>query len=500
MVKTFQTIFLILLFSGFSMPVGASNRGVTVNFEVFSLHHDLSQVPVNTIFLEHFQAGNHQGDVTPVTIKPPFWHSLWFKIGVSLLIVSGLGLLFSIWLRRIRRRNKHLEMINARLNKEVFQRRQIEKALQTSEEKYRSIVENSIDVHYRADMDGKLTMINSAGVKLLRYDSQSEMLGKDLAKTFYYEPQNRQRFLAAMKKFGKVVNFENKLKCKDGHPVDIEVNSHYVYDDSGVPVAVEGIIRDISLRKQAEEENIHLQNQLLSAKKMEAVGTLAGGMAHEFNNLMAVIEGNAHLIEERVADDNGLSRAAAAIVKAADRCTTLTSQLLSFSKKQLLKLKELNMNDLITGLTGSVRRLAGSRIKVVKQLEPEPGRIKVDAQLMRQVIIGIVENACDAMPTGGTLTIRTETVDIPEKCQDDNPDKREGEFVRLTIIDTGTGMDEETQQHMFEPFFTTKKIGQGTGLDLSFVYGTVTQHDGWICVDSAPGKGTSMKVFLPVFK
>lgn len=443
---------------------------------------------------------NEDGTSVLVVITPPFWQTLWFKISIPLILLGGLGLFFFIWLNRVRRKNKHLELINARLNKEVFQRRQIEKALQASEEKYRSIVENSIDVHYRADMEGKLTMVNPAGVKLLRYDNAAEMLGQGLAETFYYEPKNRRLFLAAMKKFRKVVNFENKLKCKDGNTVDIEVSSQYIYDENGKPAGVEGIIRDISLRKQAEDENVQLQNQLLSAKKMEAVGTLAGGMAHEFNNLMAVIEGNAHLVMEGIGDENGLSRAAAAIVKAADRCTTLTNQLLSFSKKQMLKLKEVNLNDLVTGLTGSIRRLAGSQIKVVKQLEPEPGRIKVDAQLMRQVIIGIIENACDAMPDGGTLSIRTETVDIPENCREDNPEKREGKFVRLTIIDTGIGMDEETRQHMFEPFFTTKEVGQGTGLDLSFVYGTVTQHDGWICVDTAPGEGTSIKVFLPVFK
>jgi PAS domain S-box-containing protein len=419
---------------------------------------------------------------------------------VALLLTGLLGLFIHSRLNRFRRENKQLEMINARLNEEIAERKQMETALQTSEEKYRSIIENSIDVHYRADMRGKLTMVNPSGVKLLKYENAEEMLGKDLAGDLYYKPEDRERFLAALKKYGKIIHFENKLRCKDGQLVDVEVNSHLTYDEKGNATGVEGMIRDITARKQAEEENIRLQNQLLSAKKMEAVGTLAGGMAHEFNNLMAVILGNSHMLMERVGDNHSFVKAAKAIVKAADRSTTLTNQLLSFSKKQMLKLKEVNLNDLVTSLNGSIRRVAGDGIELVKQLESGPGRIKVDAELMRQVIIGIVENATDAMPGGGTLTIRSETAEFEKNCCDGNPHGREGHFVCLSIADTGVGMDEETRQHMFEPFFTTKKEGQGTGLDLSFVYGTVTQHDGWLHVISAPGKGTTMKVYLPVFK
>jgi signal transduction histidine kinase len=255
---------------------------------------------------------------------------------------------------------------------------------------------------------------------------------------------------------------------------------------------------EIAERKQAENDNLKLQNQLVHAKKMEAVGTLAGGMAHEFNNLMAVIDGNSHMLLDHLPPKSPVIKQVKGIVRASHRCSTLTNQLLSFSKQQMLKLKTLNLNELVTGMNKSISRVLGKNIELITHLESNPGQIKVDSEQMIQVIMGIVENARDAMPDGGRLTIRIDYKRLTKYVSIENPQGRDGEFVCLSFIDTGTGMDEETLQHIFEPFFTTKKVGQGTGLDLSFVYGTISQHNGWINVQSAPGKGTTIDIYLPV--
>jgi PAS domain S-box-containing protein len=442
---------------------------------------------------------NEEGVSIGLVVHPPIWETWWFRI----LVIVSIGVMIVLLIRyrtyRIRQRNRLLEKMNARLNTEIKERKQVEKALQASEEKFRHIFENSIDIHYRADMEGKLVMVNPAGVTLMGYDDEKEMLGKDLAMSFYVDPKQREHFLNTLRKHGRVVNIEIPVKTKSGDILIVEVSSQFLYGKNGKPVGVEGICRNVSDRKKAEEENERLQQQLLHAKKMEAVGTLAGGMAHEFNNLMAVIGGQAIMLKEKINDKTLIEKQVKAIIKSSNRCTTLTNQLLSFSKKQMLKLKAVNLNDLITRMNSTIHRITGPRVEVKTFLEPDPGQIKVDAELMIQVILGIVENAVDAMPRGGTLTIITETVFFTGESEKENPDSREGTFVCLSITDTGVGMDEETMQHIFDPFFTTKKVGQGTGLDLSFVYGTVSQHNGWLKVSSSPGKGTTMKLYLPVF-
>jgi PAS domain S-box-containing protein len=443
---------------------------------------------------------NEKGASIGLIITPPIWRTIWFRVLASVILILLIVMLIRFRTYRMRRRNMLLEKINVRLNDEISERKQVEIALQASEEKYRDIYENSIDVHYRADMEGKLVMASSSGIHLLGYGSKDEMIGRDLATTFYYDPKERERFLDEMKKYGKVINLETRLKKKNGDPIDIETSAHFVFDDKGVPVAVEGMFRDITSRKRAEADNVKLQNQLIDAKKMEAVGTLAGGMAHEFNNLMAVIDGNSHMLLDHLPPDSTDIKQVKAIVKASHRCSTMTNQLLSYSKKQMLKLKTLNLNDLIIGMKSSIHRILGKPVEILTILEPNTGQIKVDSEQMIQVVMGIVENARDAMPNGGTLTIGTKSVTFTKDCCDENTQAREGDFVRLSFVDTGIGMDEDTLQHIFEPFFTTKKVGQGTGLDLSFVYGTISQHNGWITVHSKPQKGTTMNLYLPVFK
>lgn len=440
---------------------------------------------------------NNQGASIRITIALPYWKRWWFRAVVAIAILALVYMLYRYRTLSIRFRNKQLEEMNVKLEEQIVQRQRVEEALRRNEEEFRSIFENSIDAHYRADLKGKLLMMSPAGVKLLGYASSKEIIGKDIAQTFYYNRDDRGTFLETLKRQGIVTNYEVTLQRKDGKQVTVETNARFIYDEKNKPRAVEGILRDITQRKRAEQENLKLQEQLLTAKKMEAVGTLAGGIAHEFNNLLSTIIGNAGLLQVRLMEDLPMRKRVGVIVDASNQCATLTNQLLSFSRKQLLKLKKLNFNDLILGIESTIGLTVGDDVEVVilpdENLEP----VQADSDLMIQVVMGIVHNARDAMPDGGKLTIKTEM----KSAQDfhvDTPYKPWGKLVCLSFEDTGVGIEEEIIPHIFDPFFTTKPVGEGTGLELSFVYGTVQQHNGWINVDSTPGKGTTIRICLPV--
>jgi signal transduction histidine kinase len=243
-----------------------------------------------------------------------------------------------------------------------------------------------------------------------------------------------------------------------------------------------------------EEEWDRLQNKLAAAKKLEAIGTLAGGMAHEFNNQITIISGNVELLHLELGENRQIQRKLKAIKTASHHISTLTSQLLSFSRLQILQLEIININDLIKHNTYSLNQALGNKNELILDLEPRIWNINVDPGLMIQMIIEMIINAREAMPQGGKLTIKTENVSM-----ETHPplETKEGQYVCLTVRDTGTGMDRETTQKIFEPFFTTKRIGEGTGLGLSSAYGTAKQHNGWIDVDSTPGQGTTFKVYIP---
>lgn len=440
---------------------------------------------------------NDEGATLRIVISPPFWKTWWFQVVMVLLSIVLITMGYHFRLYATRRKNRELGELNHRLSEQIEERRQIEEALQASEEKFRKLFENSIDVHYRADMQGKLLMITPSGRHLLGYDSIDEMVGKNIPGEFYANPQDHELFEKILLKQHKITHFEIRLRRKDNEIVVVEISARLVLDNEGQPEAVEGIMRDITTRKRAEEENYRLQNQLLSAKKIEAVGTLAGGMAHEFNNLIAVINGNAQMLIELEDKRSYSFKRLKAIVNAGERCATLTNQLLSFSRKQMLKLKQLNLNDLVLDIEDAIRRILGDKNRLQIALEANPGDINVDSEMMIQVILGMVNNARDAMVEGGTLSISTKTVEFKRSLQYPSPDEREGIYVCLVISDDGMGMDEEVLQHIFEPFFTTKQVGKGIGLDLSFVYGTITQHKGWIEVESEPGKGATFRIYLP---
>jgi PAS domain S-box-containing protein len=258
------------------------------------------------------------------------------------------------------------------------------------------------------------------------------------------------------------------------------------------------IARDITERRKAEEDRVKLENQLRQAQKMEAIGTLAGGVAHDFNNILTAIIGYGSLLKVRMGQDSPFKSYIDDILAASQRAANLTRSLLAFSRKQEITLKQENLNEIVKRIDKLLLRVIGEDIEFKSIMADEELPIMADWSQIEQVLMNLATNARDAMPDGGVLTLRTERADIKGKLSGSTVPP--GEYAVIVVSDTGTGMDEETKKRIFEPFFTSKEMGKGTGLGLSIVYGIIKQHDGEIDVYSEPGKGTTFKVYLKLVK
>jgi signal transduction histidine kinase/ActR/RegA family two-component response regulator len=284
---------------------------------------------------------------------------------------------------------------------------------------------------------------------------------------------------------GRLVN-----RRKDGTLFQEDAIIGPVRDSAGRIVNYVAVKRDVT-------NEMRLERQLMQAQKMEAVGRLAGGVAHDFNNLLGVITGYGEIVQRRLPDDDALAPKVAEILKAAERAAGLTRQLLAFSRQQVLQPRIVDVNALVTDLAKMLRRLIGEDIELEAALDRELGSVKADPGQLEQVLMNLAVNARDAMPEGGRLAIATTNLEVGSAEAALRPPMRPGSYVLLSVTDTGTGMDAETQSHLFEPFFTTKEIGKGTGLGLSTVYGIVKQSEGYIWCESAPGAGTTFRIYLP---
>ena len=279
-----------------------------------------------------------------------------------------------------------------------------------------------------------------------------------------------------------------KHLAKDGRTIEAELIAHQLdYNGRAVHLVV---AQDIGERHQLEE-------QLRQAQKMEAVGRLAGGVAHDFNNLLMVIKGHTELLMNVLPPSDVSARKIEQIDRAADRATSLTRQLLAFSRMQVLQPRVLDLNGVVSELGKMLPRLIGEHIEYTFSPDPNLASVKADPGQIEQVILNLAANARDAMPRGGKLTMRTANISIDQAEAAKRPPMTPGLFILLSVSDTGHGMDEATKAHIFEPFFTTKEIGKGTGLGLATVYGVVKQSDGFIWVESSPGVGTTFEIYLP---
>jgi two-component system, cell cycle sensor histidine kinase and response regulator CckA len=266
-----------------------------------------------------------------------------------------------------------------------------------------------------------------------------------------------------------------------------------------IPV-IERERREAELRKnqrRIEEEKRKIEAQLFQSRKMEAIGRLTGGVAHDFNNILTAIRGYTDLAIRHAEPGSTLHADLTEVQTAVDRAAGLTRQLLLFSRCQPMEMEPVDVNKSIRNLLGMLRRILGEDVQIAYELSPEELIVLADPTSVEQMLMNLVVNGRDAMPEGGTIRIRTETVALKASDVRRMPDSRPGRFVRLSVSDTGSGMDSAVLEHIFEPFFTTKDMGKGSGLGLSVVYGIVQQHKGWIVVDSRPGGGSDFHVYLP---
>jgi signal transduction histidine kinase len=290
---------------------------------------------------------------------------------------------------------------------------------------------------------------------------------------------------------------EKRYLRKDGGVVWANLMLSLLRSASGEPLHFVAVVEDITGQKRAEEERRHLERQLLQAQKMESVGRLAGGVAHDFNNHLTVINGYCAMLLDEMGPGDPLREPVDEILLAGQRAAALTRQLLAFSRKQVAEPRVVSLNDLVADARKMLSRLIGDDVEIVTHLDAELGSVVADSSQMNQVLMNLAINARDAMPDGGRIVMETTNIDIDSGYAAQHAGVEPGPYVLLSITDTGAGMTQEVVQHIFDPFFTTKEIGAGTGLGLSTVYGIVKQAGGWIWVYSEPGKGSTFKVYLP---
>jgi PAS domain S-box-containing protein len=368
-------------------------------------------------------------------------------------------------------------------------------ALRQSEERYRLVSEASSDYVYslRVNPDGTLTCewITEPFTRISGFDGAEINLR---GWTSLYHPddleaagRHRETLLS-----GQSDSIEMRVVTKDKRVRWIRVHERPVFD-SGTKSRVEriyGAAQDITVQRQLEE-------QLLQSRKMEAIGQLAGGVAHDFNNLLTVICGYGDLLKKQPGQSAAAREYTDEILEAAKRAAQLTRQLLAFGRRQVLQLKTVNLNKVLTDIEKLLRRLIGEDVELRASYAPDLGLVRVDTGQIEQVIMNLAVNARDAMPKGGRLTIETANIDLDGKHPDQKAMPQGGPHVMLTVSDTGSGMAPETAARIFEPFFTTKELGKGTGLGLAMTYGIVKQSGGDIRVYTEPGRGTTFKIYLP---
>ena len=383
------------------------------------------------------------------------------------------------------------------LCRDITQRRLAEQALIESEERFRSITEQSSDFISLTDVQGIITYASPAARRIFGVEPE-EMVGRH-----FIEFLDESSISKAMEGFqasvgeGKLArDIELLMKRGDGSRFFGELNGSLF--GKGELQGTLVVIRDITERKNAEEEKARLMDQLQQAMKMEAVGRLAGGVAHDFNNLLTAITGNVQLSLMDISPGDPVEGALTEIAQAADSAASLTRQLLAFSRKQLIEPKVLNLNELIVSLEKMLRRLIGEDIELKTIPGKRLGSIKADPGQLEQILVNLAVNARDAMQDGGKLIVETANVELDDEYCRLHPHSRPGAYVGLAVSDTGTGMSDEVKSHLFEPFFTTKPKERGTGLGLATIYGAVKQSGGNVEVYSEEGEGTTFKIYLPL--
>lgn len=377
---------------------------------------------------------------------------------------------------------------------DITEKKKSEEILRENERKYRELVENINDWLWIIDQEG-IYLYSSSKVKdILNYDA-TDVIGKNIFELMPIEEAERFRkiFKDIVKNKSSFSRMEIKTLHKDGKLIILEKSGNPIIDKNNKLVGYRGINRDITEQK-------NLEQQLFYAQKMESIGLLAGGIAHDFNNLIMAILSYCNIIEMKVNDNSPIKEYILKIIDISKKASNITQNLLTFSRKQVINLKEIKLNKLILEIKNTLLHIIRKDIKFKTMLSKNDIKISADSNAINQVLLNLITNSIDAMPDGGILEIKTDIVDIDKEFIKvhgfGNPEK----FALISVSDTGLGIDKSLFEKIFDPFFTTKEVGKGTGLGLSISYGIIKQHNGFIIVDSKKGEGATFKIYLPLFK
>ncbi|WP_281797081.1 hybrid sensor histidine kinase/response regulator [Desulforhabdus amnigena] len=364
--------------------------------------------------------------------------------------------------------------------------------LQEREAKYRDLFENAPIGIFSTTSRGQALSVNTAMARILGYRSPQEAIERypDLRSQLYVNPGWRDRFLQLLQEKDYVENFEYEARRADGKTVWLSMNARIAKRNGDGSFIINGFATDITVQRRLEDQFHH-------AQKMESVGRLAGGVAHDYNNMLSVILGYAELALALLKPSEPLYNYIQEILKAAERSTKVTRQLLAFARKQTISPKVIDLNETVEGMLKMLRRLIGEDIDLAWLPKTDLWPVKMDPSQIDQLLVNLCVNARDAIADVGKITIETQMVTLDKAYYDDHMEFAPGDFVVLAVSDNGCGMNKEIQDKLFEPFFTTKAERQGTGLGLATVHGIVKQNKGFVNVYSEPGKGTTFKIYLP---
>src|SRR3989440_6142438 len=363
--------------------------------------------------------------------------------------------------------------------------------LRTTEASFATLVEHAPVGIYRSSPEGRFLSVNAAVVRMLGYETAAQVLSLDMARDVYADAAERQRLVERDTYSDRLYdNVEATWKRHDGRLLTVQLSVRAVRNAAGQVEYYETFVRDVTDQRR-------LQQQVLQSQKMDAVGRLAAGIAHDFNNLLTVITSYSDLVLEGLPPGDAKRDDMEQVQKAADGAAALTRQLLAFSRQQVVEPRVVSLNTVVEDLQKILRRVIGEDIELTITLAPDLESVRADVGQLEQVLMNLVVNARDAMPTGGRLTVETANVEHDPEYARDREAAAVRRFAMLAVTDTGCGMDEATRARIFEPFFTTKEVGRGTGLGLATVYGIVKQAGGFIWVYSGAGQGTRVKIYLP---
>ncbi len=376
--------------------------------------------------------------------------------------------------------------------RDITEKKQVEEELTGTRKFLEDILESAVDGITTTDLKGNIGYFSTKMLHLLGYE-KNELIGKKVYTIYENGIEDARYIMRELNEKGDLKDHEMRLVTSDGELIDIIVSASFLRNHKDEVTGTMGVFKDMTEKKS-------LEYQLRQAQKMEAIGTLAGGVAHDFNNILQAISGYTTIMSMDKGREDPDYKSLNAIKKSAERAAELVKKLLVFSRKMDTEKSPLNINQEVEQANSILKRTIPKMIDIEVELEKEPGIIHADPVQIEQVILNLGSNAADAMPDGGKITIKTRNVSLDREFVRAHMGSASGNYVMLTVSDTGTGIDPETKEHIFEPFFTTKELGRGTGLGLASVYGIVKNHGGYITCDSEVGEGTRFTIYFPVFK